>query len=58
MRAHEEYLPLTELEEKLTSLFHAITVNDVSSMRELLAELIHGFEADKRNKDIIHAAAV
>jgi len=58
MRAHEEYLPLAELEEKLNSLLHAITLNDIASMKNLLAELVHGFELNPRAQNTFQAAAL
>jgi FlaA1/EpsC-like NDP-sugar epimerase len=57
MRAHEEYLPLADLEEKLKILRDTIVSHDIISMKKLLAELIHGCAFSSEEKNTFQAAA-
>ncbi|MEW5894016.1 MAG: nucleoside-diphosphate sugar epimerase/dehydratase [Pseudomonadota bacterium] len=44
MKAHEDFLPWTELEEKLSALKVALDVNDVAVVRAMLAQLVSGYQ--------------
>ena len=44
MKAHEEFLPWPNLEEKLDALSIAMSVNDVPVIRGLLQQLVKGYE--------------
>lgn len=46
MKAHEEFLPLTELETKLAALSLALDANNVPLIRGLLKELVPGYQPD------------
>ena len=43
MKAHEEFLPWVELECKLNSLEIALRMNDVSTIRLMMAKLVVGY---------------
>ena len=43
MKAHEEFLPWTELEGKLKSLEMALNVNDVGVIRLMMQKLVTGY---------------
>jgi FlaA1/EpsC-like NDP-sugar epimerase len=43
MKAHEDFLPWAELEDKLNALDLALKVNDVSVIRHMLAKLVPGY---------------
>ncbi len=43
MKAHEEFIPWTELEAKLTALEMALNVNDVGVIRLMMQQLVTGF---------------
>lgn len=43
MKAHEEFLPWTELEAKLNALEMALNVNDVGLIRLMLQQLVNGY---------------
>jgi FlaA1/EpsC-like NDP-sugar epimerase len=43
MKAHEDFLPWAELEESLKNLQIALSVNDVSSIRLMMANLVQGY---------------
>ena len=44
MKAHEQFLSLAELEEKLQALGAAIATNDVPTIRGQLKELVVGYD--------------
>ncbi|TCS72470.1 FlaA1/EpsC-like NDP-sugar epimerase [Sulfuritortus calidifontis] len=44
MKAHEDFLPWPELEEKLKALKLALDVNDVAVVRAMLAQLVSGYQ--------------
>jgi FlaA1/EpsC-like NDP-sugar epimerase len=43
MKAHEEFLPWAELQEKLQSLMQAVNANDVPTIRSLIQGLVPGY---------------
>jgi FlaA1/EpsC-like NDP-sugar epimerase len=43
MKAHEDFLPWAELEDKLNALDLALKLNDVSVIRHMLAQLVPGY---------------
>ena len=46
MKAHENFLPWTELQSKLAALGVALDANDVPLIRTLLKELVPGYQPD------------
>jgi FlaA1/EpsC-like NDP-sugar epimerase len=46
MKAHEDFLPWTELQGKLAELGVSLDANDVPLMRTLLKELVPGYQPD------------
>jgi FlaA1/EpsC-like NDP-sugar epimerase len=43
MKAHEAFLPLPELQGRLTDLIAAIEANDIHALRNVLSELVSGY---------------
>lgn len=43
MKAHEDFLPWAELEDKLRTLQVALDINDVGIMRKLLLQIVSGY---------------
>jgi len=43
MKAHEDFIPWAELEDRLKSLEIALGVNDVSVIRLMMAKLVSGY---------------
>ena len=43
MKAHEEFIPWSELEDKLKSLEMALNVNDVGVIRLMMERLVTGY---------------
>jgi len=56
MRASEEYLAWPELQESLESLRKAMSVNDVPLIRNLLSQLVQGYECSGEVVDWIYQA--
>ncbi len=56
MKAHENFLPMAELQYKLEALRLALNVNDVAVIRRLLQELIPGYEPSSGIVDWVHLA--
>jgi hypothetical protein len=54
MKAHEEFLPWSNLEEKLGALSIAMSVNDVPVIRGLLQQLVKGYEPSGEVVDWIY----
>ena len=54
MKAHEDFLSWEELERRLARLEHALAVNDVSRIRELLRQMVHGYRPEGRVVDWVH----
>jgi FlaA1/EpsC-like NDP-sugar epimerase len=54
MKAHEEFLPWSNLEEKLDALSIAMSVNDVPVIRGLLQQLVKGYEPSGKVVDWIY----
>lgn len=56
MKAHEQFLPWSQLESRLNTLSHAIVVNDVSGIRAVLQELVSGYQPSGGVVDWVHMA--
>lgn len=56
MKAHEEFLPWDELIIKLNSLSTAMSVNDVDAIRDLLQQLVQGYQPTGDVVDWVHLA--
>ena len=46
MKAHEDFLPWTQLQPKLNALNQALDINDVPRIRDLLKDLVPGYQPD------------
>lgn len=56
MKAHEHFLPWTELEDKLNVLSRAMGANDVPLIRRLLQQLVSGYQPSGDVVDWVHLA--
>ena len=56
MKAHEQFLPWSQLEGKLNALSIAMTVNDVPVIRGLLQQLVSGYQPSGEVVDWVHMA--
>ena len=56
MKAHEEFLPSSELAPRLQVLTDALQVNNVPDIRALLKELVPGYQPDGEVVDWVHLA--
>ena len=56
MKAHEQFLSWTELEQKLNALSIAMSVNDVPVIRGMLQELVSGYQPSGEVVDWVHMA--
>ncbi|OQA32251.1 MAG: UDP-N-acetyl-alpha-D-glucosamine C6 dehydratase [Betaproteobacteria bacterium ADurb.Bin341] len=54
MKAHEEFLPWPQLEEKLNALRVALDVNDVGVVRRMLEQLVSGYQPHEEIVDWIY----
>jgi FlaA1/EpsC-like NDP-sugar epimerase len=54
MKAHEDFLPWTELKVALDELDQALRVNDVPMIRQLLQQLVNGYQTNGRVVDWVH----
>ena len=54
MRAHEEFIPLQELEDRLKPLFIAINLNDVSVIRSIMVNLIFEYKPNGQIVDWVY----
>jgi FlaA1/EpsC-like NDP-sugar epimerase len=54
MKAHEQFLPWTELKVALDELGQAIRTNDVPMIRQLLQQLVNGYLANGDVVDWVH----
>lgn len=54
MKAHEDFLPWSQLTLKLTQLQQLLVANDVSQIRILLKELVPGYQPEGEIVDWIH----
>jgi FlaA1/EpsC-like NDP-sugar epimerase len=54
MKAHEDFLPWEELQQKLDALTSALGTNDVPQIRTLLKELVPGYQPDGEVVDWVH----
>lgn len=46
MKAHEEFLPWSELQAQLTELMQAVETNNVPAMRAQIQHLVSGYQPD------------
>jgi FlaA1/EpsC-like NDP-sugar epimerase len=56
MKAHEQFLSWTDLEQKLNALSIAMSVNDVPVIRGMLQELVSGYQPSGEVVDWVHMA--
>jgi FlaA1/EpsC-like NDP-sugar epimerase len=56
MKAHEEYLSWPHLEGKLNAMKVALRMNDVPVIRELLKDLVSGYQPSSEVVDWVHMA--
>ena len=56
MKAHEDFLPMDELQVRLSNLALALDANDVLLMRSQLKELVPGYQPDGEVVDWVHLA--
>ena len=56
MKAHEDFLPWTELQSKLAALGLALDTNDVPLIRTLLNGLVPGYQPEGEVVDWVHLA--
>ncbi len=54
MKAHEQFLPWAELKVALDELHKAVRTNDVPMIRQLLQQLVNGYQANGDVVDWIH----
>ena len=56
MKAHEQFLPWVQLEQKLNALSIAMSVNDVPVIRGMLQQLVSGYQPSGEVVDWVHMA--
>ena len=56
MKAHEQFLPWAQLEQKLNALSIAMSVNDVPVIRGMLQQLVSGYQPSGEVVDWVHMA--
>jgi FlaA1/EpsC-like NDP-sugar epimerase len=56
MKAHEDYLPMSDLSPRLQALTLALNSNDVPQIRTLLKDLVPGYQPDGEVVDWVHLA--
>ncbi len=54
MKAHEEFIPWADLENKLNTLQMALEVNDVGVIRQMMQQLISGYTPSDEIVDWVH----
>ncbi len=54
MKAHEEFLPWSELKQRLVELMATVDANDVTQMRALIQQLVPGYQPDGDVVDWVH----
>lgn len=54
MKAHEEFIPWAELEEKLNELEMALNMNDVSAIRLMIEKLVTGYTPNDEIVDWVY----
>jgi len=53
MKAHEEFLPWSELKRRLAELMATVDANDVTQMRALIQKLVPGYQPDGDIVDLV-----
>lgn len=56
MKAHEEFLPWSELNIKLVELQKKCEANDIPNIQIMLQELVSGYEANNKIVDLVYTA--
>ncbi|MDO8958351.1 MAG: polysaccharide biosynthesis protein, partial [Rhodocyclaceae bacterium] len=56
MKAHDDFLPMSALEQQLAVLAGALEANDVPAIRRLLEEVVSGYRPDDAIVDWVHCA--
>lgn len=54
MKAHEDFLPWTQLKLKLEQLQQGLAINDVPQIRTILKELVPGYQPEGDVVDWVH----
>lgn len=54
MKAHEEFIPWLELDDKLRALQTALNVNDIGVIRVMMQQLVAGYAPDDEIVDLIY----
>ncbi|HZV62083.1 MAG TPA: nucleoside-diphosphate sugar epimerase/dehydratase [Methylophilaceae bacterium] len=54
MKAHEGFIPWSELEQKLAAMELALNVNDVGVVRQMLQQLVSGYTPSGKIVDWVH----
>ncbi len=54
MKAHEDFIEWTQLQERLTSLEMALNTNNVNAIRELMIQLVSGYVPDEEIVDWVY----
>ncbi len=54
MKAHEDFIEWTELQERLTSLEMALNTNNVNAIRDLMIQLVSGYVPDEEIVDWVY----
>lgn len=58
MKAHEHFVNWVELQDRLTELRHAMDLNDVLAIRQLLQQLVSGYQPSVEVVDWVHTEQV
>ncbi len=56
MKAHEEFLPWGDLEEKLQALEMALSINDIDVIRLMMRQLVSGYTPSSEIVDWVYLA--
>lgn len=56
MKAHEEFLPWSTLQQHLTELMKAVNANDVPTMRAIMQQLVPGYQSEGGVVDWVYLA--
>lgn len=54
MKAHEEFIPWTELQGRLNTLVQALNINDVGMIRSMMQQLVSGYTPNDKIVDWVH----
>lgn len=54
MKAHEDFLPIEQMETELSILRRAMDCNDVKAIKFMLHKLVHGYQINGEVVDLVH----